>query len=231
VITRRAIALAAAAMPLCARAAPGPAKEIDRAMELMGGRKVLEKVRVLRWTGAAKIYGGPQVIEIGVSTVVRPFRGAQSDSWLLSEGPAKTRSLIIDGDRGWTVRDGIRAPMPPAMLAHERAQYALYGLMLLAPLKESGAIALASPGDERRVLVSHPGAPSTLFDFYDDDRLGSAHNAVPSPDEGGKPIAQDITFEGEITGGGVRWPRKLTIRQSGQLYFELTLATFEAGPA
>src|SRR5262249_19771768 len=159
-----------------------------------GGQALLSRVRVLRWTGTAKVFAEPQTIEIGVSTMVQPFRAARSDTWLLSDGPDKRRSLTIEGDRGWTERDGARTPMPALMLAHERAQYALYGLMLLAPLKDAGTLVVAVPGDPRRLVVTHRDAPTTILDFYDDDRLGSAHNAVPSPDEAGKQIAQDITF-------------------------------------
>ena len=70
---------------------------------------------------------------------------ARSDSWLLSDGPTKTRSLIIEPEGGWIERDGAQTPMPPAILRHERAQYALYGLMRLVSLSDPGASGLAGP--------------------------------------------------------------------------------------
>ena len=55
----------------------------------------------------------------------------------------------------------------------------------------------------------------------------TASNTVPSP-EGKAPIAQLMTFEGEIDDNGVRWPRVLRIAENGRPYFELALAMLRA---
>jgi hypothetical protein len=203
---------------------------LTRAMTGMGGAARLGAVKALHWTGRARIFAQARTIEIGVSTTVRPFLGARSDTWLADEGPSRPRSLIIEGERGWTEYAGQRNDMPAAMLAHERQQYALYGLMLLAPLCGPGVETwLASSQDgSGRVEVSHPGAPRTTLIFGEDARLTGAENTVPSPDDGGADLAQVFTFSGQIEGGGVVWPRGLSIWQSGAPYFELTLETFEA---
>jgi hypothetical protein len=230
-LTRRRLWLTLASVaiwPMAARAAGGDL--LDRAIARAGGAAALSRAKVLRWTGTAKIFAGVRVIEIGVSTTVRPWAGARSDSWLLADGPAKTRSLIIEGAEGWTERDGVRSPMPPAMLAHERAQYALYGLMLLTPLRDGGA-KLAVDAGRREITVTHADAPTTLLIFDRDGRLAGARNDIPSPDPSGGSLHQDFRFEGEIVSHGVRWPRRLTIDQEGKPYFDLTLTTFEAGPA
>ena len=231
VLTRRSLWLTAIPLvvwPMAARAAGDTL--LDRAITRAGGAAALSRAKVLRWTGTAKIFAGAQVIEIGVSTTVRPWVGARSDSWLLADGPSKTRSLIIDGAEGWTERDGVRGPMPPAMLAHERAQYALYGLMLLTPLRDPAA-KLSVDAGRREIAVSHTDAPTTVLIFDPDGRLAGARNDVPSPDPAGGVVHQDFRFEGEIVSHGVRWPRRLTIDQDGKPYFDLTLSTFDAGPA
>ncbi len=198
-----------------------------------GGRAALEAARTLSWRGTARVFAGGKTIDIGVSTTLHPYDRARSDSWPLSEGPSATRSLIIDGDQGWMVRDGRAAPMPAAMLKHERAQYALYGLMRLADLcaPDARVVPLAPEGALRGLLVRHPRAPATRLYFDADDRLARAEDTVPSPD-GGPDIAQTIVFSGQIGAGGVRWPRELRIEQGGAPYFELRLdrLTVSRGP-
>lgn len=103
-------------------AARPPASLLDRAIRRAGGAAALQSAQVLHWKGEATVYAGERRVDIGVSTHVEPFVAARSDSWLLSDGPAKTRSLIIEPDRGWIERDGARTLLPGAMLRHERAQ-------------------------------------------------------------------------------------------------------------
>ena len=171
----------------------------------------------LRWTGTARIFVGERTIDIGVSTRVVPFASARSDTWLASDGPSKTRSLVIEGDQGWIERDSARQPMPAAMLAHERLQYGLYGLMLSTHAKD------------RCVHAAHDGAPPTILCFARDGRLESGSNVVPDPD-GGPPIPQSFAFDGDIVSNGTHWPRTIRISQRGKPYFELNLTSFEAEP-
>lgn len=228
--TRRtllAAALSLAAAPALAASSACGSALLKRAMARMGGADVLAKVTTLHWTGSAKIFAGDRVIEIGASTTVRPFQSARSDTWLRSEGPTRARSLIIEDGRGFLERNGQRTDMPAAMLAHETQQYALYGLMLLAPLCAPGAE--ASLAGDHEIEVIHPKAPRTVLSFDAEARLVQATNRMVSPDQvGGPDIDQVFDFSGEVTGGGVRWPRIIAIRQNGAPYFELTIETFEA---
>ena len=203
---------------------------LTQAMARMGGPALLSRVKALRWTGKAKIFAGERTLEIATHTLVRPFQAARSDTWLTDEGPSGTRSLIIEGAEGFMERSGKRAPMPAAMLAHERQQYALYGLMLLAPLCAPDVETwLAAEADgSGRIEIAHPQAPRTTLIFDPGARLVGARNRVVSPDDGVTEIAQDFAFSGEIEGGGLRWPRGMTIRQNDAPYFELALETFTA---
>lgn len=122
--------------------------------------------------------------------------------------------------------------MPIAMQRHERAQYAVYGLMRLVTLRDAGANLEALPDDAdglRGLRVSHPQAPAAELYFHGDGRLAYLTSSVPAPDGDGN-VAQRFDFEGTIEAGGVRWPRTLRISQSGQPYFELRLLTFHATP-
>jgi hypothetical protein len=190
---------------------------------------VLERVRVLRWQGDAAVHAGGRSVEIGVETTVVPLRWARSRSWLRSDGPAKSRTMLITEEGGWIGRARSSEKMPAAFYAHERAQFAIYGLMLLAPLLQPG-VRLRSGEAQGGLLplhAEHPAAPPTLLLFEPDGRLAEAQNQVPDA-EGGADISQRFIFSPETMPGPVRWPRRLTLLQRGQPYFELALTRFEA---
>jgi len=203
---------------------------LERAIERAGGREALEEGVVLKWTGTARIFAHDKRIDIGLSTTVAPFTYARSDSWPVEKGPTATRSLVIDGNKGWLVRNGTRSQMPEAMLKHEQAQYALYGLMRLVTLCDAGCHLLVDEGN-RKIVVRHYAAPTTVLLFDADGRLARAHNEVPAPD-GLTTLDQQIEFADTILSkGGIRWPRQLKIAQNGKPYFELELTSFDAGAA
>lgn len=219
-ITRRAVLAAAGAC------AASPAERfLDRAIAATGGEAALRRVRQLRWTGQAVVQAGARRLELGVATTVTPFAAARSETWLLSDRPAAKRAMVLEGGDLFQERDGARTPLPAPQARHERQQYALYGLMLLTPLKDSPG-ALAGLDDDGGLLTRHPLAPPTTLYLDERWRLASAENVVDAPD-GVSRIAQTIDFLGEIESRGVRWPARLKIRQDGRPYFDLTLATFE----
>lgn len=209
---------------LAATASGSPGTLLDRAIGKIGGAEALRRVRSLHWRGRASVFAQDKRVDIGVSTQVVPFTWARSDSWLWSKGPAKTRSLIITPDGGWVERDGHRSPMPAPMLEHERAQYAVYGLMLLVSLTDPGASG-RSGARPNTLVARHRGAPDTVFGFDPDGRLSWATNSVPEADGRGV-VPQQFTFAGHISDAGVRWPARLLIAQRGSPYFDLRIDTF-----
>ena len=199
---------------------------LDKAMTHAGGEARLKAVHQLRWTGTAILFAKDR-IEIGTSTTVHPFKDARSDTWLVSDGPAKTRSLIVEGDHGWTEMAGDRKPLPAAQARHEAAQYSLYALMLLSPLRDPKAM-ITIDAIKGEVAVTHPAAPPTVLVFGKDGALTSARNMVPPPDGKGPPIHQVIRFEGDMVSRGVHWPRHIIISQDGKPYYDLRIEQFEA---
>ncbi|MFO1186884.1 MAG: hypothetical protein U1E87_05215 [Alphaproteobacteria bacterium] len=200
----------------------------NRAVEAAGGENVLSRARVLTWTGQASVYAGDKRIDLNVQTAVEPFTYALSDTWLRDQGRASLRTLEIDGNQGWLIRDGERTPMSDAALRHEKQQYATYGLMRLVSLRDAGAAFSLPPGapaNSRVLEVHHPNAQDSRLTFAADGRLVALENTVDAPD-GGAPIPQRFEFSGRIKGRGVVWPRSLRLYQAGNLYFTLDLASF-----
>ena len=201
-------------------------KLLDQAIAAAGGEAALSRVHALRWTGEATVYDADGQIALGVDTHVVPFERAKSDTWLRGDNRRTQRTLEIGPDGGWTVRDGQRTPMPAPMLAHERLQYATYGLMLIAPLRQADVVVQRGPDvDGLRVLhVEHPRAPPSDLFFDARGKLVRIENVVPKPDGFGSD-RQRFDFEGVIESNGLVWPRAMRISHEGQPYFELRLAT------
>jgi hypothetical protein len=221
---------AAAMLPLGRLEAAAGDKLLRRAIRRAGGYKVLSRVRLLSWDGEATVFDSDRRIELGVSTIVAPFASARSTSWRISQGKASARTMIIGETGGRVERDGRTEPLPARLVAHERAQFAIYGLMLLAPLDRGGGsyrqVHIPSSGFEI-LRVSHKLAPLTRLFFESDGRLAEAINTVPHP-ETGRPVRQRFIFSEAQMPGPVRWPREIRIEQAGKPYFELRLKRFEA---
>jgi hypothetical protein len=187
----------------CTRIAPrsDPAQALlQQAIDAAGGEAALTRARVLTWSGTATVFAGDNKIELGVESRVAPFHSAQSDTWLRDQGRSTLRTLQIDGDQGWMVRDGERSPMPAQMLRHEQSQYAVYGLMRLVTLHDQGVVlhALAADREGRRGLrVQHPSAPDTDMYFNPDGGLAYLVDSVQTADGDGT-VSQRFEFEGRI---------------------------------
>ena len=167
-------------------------------------------VAAIGWSGEAMVFEGARVLQFTVCTRVEPFRRVRSTSWLTSKGEASARTIVIDPDGGWLEQAGARTPLSPALIAHERQQYGVYGYLLgLGTQLREGSV----------VRASEPGFPPIRLE-HDGRRVIAADYNVASPEDG-HPLAQRFAFDGELAEHGVRWFRRMTIEQSGRRYFQL----------
>ena len=63
---------------------------------------------------------------------------AAIETFEVEGGPVSTRSLFIDGERGWTTKDGQSQVLPQAFVGNEQEQFYLCWLIRLVPLLEKG---------------------------------------------------------------------------------------------
>jgi len=142
---------------------------------------------------------------------------------------APARTMLITPEGGWAERDGRWAALPGPATAHERAQYAIYGLMLIHPLTDRGTTVrpLGARDGLGGLAVAHEGAPPTELWFDAAGRLREARNQVPNP-QGGAPVGQVFRFSAEPVSTDPRWPRRFAIEQDGRPYFELAFTRFAA---
>lgn len=203
-------------LPAIAMARGASGDPVARTAAAMGGQRLLDRIAAIGWVGAAEVVTPERTLRLGMRTRIEPFVRMRSDSWVMKEGTAATRSLIIEPDGGWTERDGKRAPLPAHQARHEREQYGLYGYMLLrAPTAAVGG----------KLLAAHPGLPPVSFETDTEGRLTAAAYTVFAPD-GGEVIQERFTFDGAIAAQGLNWPRRLRIAQNGVPFFTLVIDRF-----
>ena len=240
---RRLLLLALPALAACAStqgASPPAAADayagksvLDAAIGAAGGEAALRQVKELGWTGTAVVNAEGKTTEIEMETNVRPFSYARSTSWPKAEGVKAARTMQVEFGKAWTINRSSWTPMPEAEAAHEIQQFALYGVMLLAPLKEAGVkVEETAPGQDgtRNLHVEYPNAPPMDLRFDKSGRLIRVADSVRDPKGGAALIPQVVELTGEMTSNGVKWPKHISIKRNDTPYFDLELATFEARP-
>jgi hypothetical protein len=244
IFDRRLLLLAFPALAACASMQGGstPAASadvfagksvLDAAIEAAGGEAALRKVKELDWTGSATVNADGKTTQIELQTIVRPMNYARITSWPKADGEKAARTIQAEFGKAWTVNRVTWTPMPEAEAVHENQQISLYGVMTLVPLKDAAAkVQETAPGKDgtRNLHVEYPKAPPMDLTFDTSGKLIRAAYSVRDPKGGAAPIPQVVDFSGEVTSNGVKWPKKISIKQNGAAYFDLDIATFEARP-
>jgi hypothetical protein len=199
-ISRRGVIAVALALPFAASAAN------------------VRKVKALAWEGTALLTTGRKTLSIHVKTRVEPFVRARSETYLVDQGPASLRTLIIEPDGGWVERDGTRTPLPQAQAVHEREQYGIYGYLLHAG--ETG-------GEGTHLVAIRDGFPAFTYGAGPSGFPDAAEYEVSAPDGTGS-IHEVIWCDDVVKGAPILWPKRITIEQPGQkpaFRFELVIDT------
>ena len=207
-------------------ASPDPSAILDRAIKAAGGEERLRHAAVLKWRGRAVIHAGEQPVRLEGRWIVEPPDRAVVATWETAKGESSTRRLILLGSEGWMERGGTRTPMPAAILANERDQFYLYSLMRLLPLRDAGSRPTAT--GPRSLRVEREGRPTVEMIFDLSGRLDRMKARIANPGSG-DPIAEEITLEGAVTGGGIAWPLRFFVTQDGAPFFDLELTEFGVG--
>jgi len=204
---------------------------LDAAIDAAGGQAALTKAKELDWSGQATINAGGKTTEVQLQTIVRPFTFGRTTSWPKDQTEKQAKTIQMDFGKAWSVNRVTWTPMPTAQEKHEIQQYALYGVMMLSTLKDpSVKVTETAPGKDgtRNLHVESPKAPPTDLRFDASGKLVHASNSVVDPEGKGPDIKQEIDFSGEIVSNGVKWPQKISIKQNGAAYFDLSIDKFEA---
>jgi len=227
-----AFLLAAGVVSAAAPPDPDPRALVRAAIQAAGGEEALRAHPALRWRGRATVHLSDRKIALtGYWRLVPPDR-AVVETQLAEGGPETMRRLIVDGDQGWGEQGGKAEPLPPAALANERVQFALYSIVRLVPLlgDDYHLAALPAEGGFSALRIAHAGRPDVDAFFAADGRLVRLRTAIIDPDSAHM-VDERIELSGTIESNGVRWPRALGMTQDGRPFFNVELTEFEALPS
>jgi hypothetical protein len=202
---------------------------LTRAISAAGGAANLQRHRVLAWHGTASIDVSGRTVRIEGHWRIEPPDRAHIETFEVEKGPVSTRSLFIDGDKGWTTKDGKSLVLPQLFVGNEREQFYLYWLVRLVPMldKEFRLTAVA-PDAQRRAgfRVERDGQRDATLYFTPDARLARIVTTVTDPTSG-TDLPQELRFSGDIAASGIRWPRRIQVVQKDAVFFDLELSSLE----
>ena len=188
-------------------------------MAAAGGRDVLARLRVIAWTGSARVMLGRTPVDLLLETRIEPFVRGRSDTWLASEGRSTARTLMTERDGGFVVHEGAQTPLPAAQARFERQQLGGYAYLLLAP-------AFVTAAGRGRLNAVQDGYPPMTLQLAGDGRIVAADYAIASPTQDGVAVRQRWLLSGSVTAQGVRFPRTVEIVQDGRPFVRMTIDTF-----
>jgi hypothetical protein len=211
-------------------AAQDPARALlDRAISAAGGVAALQRHRVLAWHGTASINVSGRTIRIEGDWRIEPPDRAHIETFEIDKGPASMRSLFIDGDKGWTIREGQSTVLPRLFVGNEREQFYLYWLARLVPmLDREFRLTMVEPDEQKQAgfRVEREGRRDATLYFAADARLARIVSSVTDPTSGAD-LPQELRFSGAIASQGIRWPRRIQVVQKGTVFFDLELSDLQ----
>lgn len=205
-IGRRALLGAALALPVAARAeALAPAGLLDTAMDAIGGKALLSRVKSIEWMGTATVW--KHKVPLMMQARIEPFVSARIESWAAGKRDQISGVMTLSPQGDSLVYDGKPTPMRAQMAQYEREQYGLFGYLLLAQAPTR------AQGD--KLIAERPGYPRAVFTVDGKGVLTSAEYHVRSSTNEGA-VGQWIEFQRSISDKGVSLPRRITIHQAGE---------------
>ena len=211
--------MAFATLPAAKRSPHPRVDPVERAMAAAGGRDLLARVRVIAWSGTARVMLGKTPVDLNVETRIEPFVRGRSDTWLTSEGRSTARTLMTERDSGFLVHEGAQTPLPAAQARFEQQQLGGYAYLLLAP-------AFVSAGGAGRLNAAREGFPPMALHLAPDGRIVSADYVLASPAFEGVSVRQQWRCSGTVSAQGVRFPKVVAIVQDGRPLLRMTIADF-----
>jgi hypothetical protein len=225
------IAAAAVALGAPARlSGQDPARALlDRAIVAAGGVSNLQRHRVLGWHGTATINASGRIVRIEGDWRIEPPDRAHIATFEVEKGPTWTRSLSIDGDKGWTTREGNSLVLPEMFVRNERDQFYLYWLARLVPMLENEfRLTPVDPDEQGRTgfRVERDGRRDATLYFTSDARLARIVTTITDPTNG-RNLSQELRFGGHISASGIVWPRRIQVVQKETIFFDLELSSLQ----
>lgn len=205
---------------------------VERAIEAAGGLAALKQSPAFVWKGEARVQVQGRDLKIVGTWSLDPPDRAIVETRLEGQGPAETKTLVINGKQGWAIVDNVRSQLEPEMLENERDQFYLYSLMRLLPLQDYAVSLTALPKSEDGLdgfRATRAERPDVDMFFDADAKLRRMSFETLDPITNTR-RRQNVKLEGEVESKGVRWFRTMTITWEQEPYFALTITSLNVIP-
>ena len=221
-LTVLVLCLAVTAPTFADEADAGARKLIDRAIKSLGGKKALDKTRVMLMEEEGSYYGMGEAL---------PYTGRYYMAM-----PNRTRFeiqnaflIVRDGDQGWMKAQDVVTPLTGAQIKESKLEAHCQHVASLIPLaKPNEKFKLSLAGEEEiegeacdGINVNVEGQRQTQLYFSRKTGLLKRTSYVVAPEElGGKEVVDAIVHLGykEVEGVQVSMTQKMT--RDGKLYVE-----------
>jgi hypothetical protein len=204
---------------------------VEKGVEVAGGADLLAKYPGATWKGKGTYHGAGAPLPF---TLTGARQGpTQLALTVVSRGKdfAVTRTIVINGEQGWSKLNERTEEMPKEVLAEEKERLYAGWVATLAPLlKEMDFTLAALPpakvgGKEAAgVKVSHKGQRDVLL--YFDKASGLLRKREANVADRGKTIKEEVLFDDYRPAAGMKHARKVRVDRDGKLISETEITEY-----
>lgn len=204
----------------------------DRALEARGGTARLSQLSAAVWRSKGT-FGDRQSEGRLYGQLPGRFR---LDSESVVDGKPRQFTKILNGEQGWTVRNGKAQPMTEQELAATKATFYHKATDTLLPLREPGVeLSLLKPekvGDRPAVglKLSRKDRPDVLL-YFDRDSGQLLKSVMATPEPGAdKGSATEYFYSDYKDFDGIKLPAKTTAKRDGKTVHQTEIVEFRRLP-
>ena len=208
---------------------------VEKAIKAQGGADKLAKLRVMRIKAEGTINldpGQPAIAFVIEDWWQMPDQYKTTSRFELG-GKKVSQTQVLDGETGWTQRDGVTIDMPKEAVAEMREQKYAEDLDRLGFLKDKGTDLTALGESKVRdraavgVLVESKGHRDVRLWFDKENGLlvKREHRVLDSGP--GKEVLQEVVFSDYRETAGVKYYRTLTVYRGGKKVIQAKVREIE----
>ncbi len=205
---------------------------LDKAVQAAGGEANLARARTYTQKATGKFFGPARPVAFTGEWVVNLPAQVREAIEAESDGMKFRAVKVIDGDKGWLrVNNGSAEELDKDALAEAREQLYALDVATLLPLKEK-EYTLAALGESKvgerpavGVKVTRPGRPAVSLSF--DKEKGWLLRVEFSAPFRKTSARWEIVYDDYHDVGGLKRPKKTTIRRDGKVFVESEVTEFK----
>ncbi len=207
---------------------------VDRAIEAAGGETRLSGLSAATWKTEATSQAGGQTRTSKATLHGQLPDRFRLDSTSVVNGKSSTYSKVLDGGKGWTVRDGQVKELDAEAIRETRATFYHKRLgQTLVPLKDKATrltplgTSVVADREAVGVLANRAGERDVKLYFDKETSLLLKTEMLERDERTGKAGPVEIYYSDHRKFGGLMLPGKTVTKRDGKAVIEVKLIDFE----